>query len=42
MKHVLPGAVAVAAVMVLTPAGAQDKLTIAKLEMPKLRLAVGG
>ena len=38
MKHVLPGA----AVMVLTPAGAQDKPTMDKLEMPKLRLAVGG
>jgi len=42
MKSVLPGAVAVAAVMVLTPAGAQDKPTIDKPEMPKLRLAVGG
>jgi NitT/TauT family transport system substrate-binding protein len=42
MKCVLPGALAVAAVMVLTPAGAQDKPTMDKPEMPKLRLAVGG
>jgi NitT/TauT family transport system substrate-binding protein len=42
MKCVLPGAVAVAAVMVLTSAGAQDKPTMDKPEMPKLRLAVGG
>src|SRR5262245_49818748 len=42
MKCVLPGAVAVVAVMVLTPAGAQDKPTMDKPEMPKLRLAVGG
>jgi NitT/TauT family transport system substrate-binding protein len=42
MKCVLPGAVAVAAVMALTSAGAQDKPTMDKPEMPKLRLAVGG
>ena len=42
MKCVFPGAVAVAAVMVLTPAGAQDKPTMDKPEMPKLRLVVGG
>src|SRR5262245_52504828 len=42
MKCVLPGALAVAAVLVLTPAGAQDKPTMDKPEMPKLRLAVGG
>jgi NitT/TauT family transport system substrate-binding protein len=37
MTRVLPGAVAIAAVMLVTPAGAQDKP-----EMPKLRLVVGG
>jgi NitT/TauT family transport system substrate-binding protein len=42
MKCVLSGAVAVAAVMVLAPADAQDKPTMDKPEMPKLRLAVGG
>src|SRR5262245_43256059 len=42
MKWVLPGAFAVSAVMVLTPARAQDRPTVDKPEMPKLRLAVGG
>src|SRR5215510_5729806 len=42
MKCVLPGALVVAAVLVLTPAGAQDKPPMDKPEMPKLRLAVGG
>src|SRR5215510_13520084 len=42
MKCVLPGALVVAAVVVLTPAGAQDKPIMDKPEMPKLRLAVGG
>jgi len=38
----LASAVAVAAVMVLTPAGAQDRPIMDKPEMPKLRLVVGG
>jgi NitT/TauT family transport system substrate-binding protein len=37
MTHILPGAVALAAFMLLTPASAQDKP-----EMPQVRLAVGG
>ena len=42
MKHVLASAVAVAAVMVLTPAGAQDRPMARTSRMPKLRLVVGG
>jgi hypothetical protein len=37
MKHALRGAIAVTAVVLLSPAGAQDIP-----EMPKVRLAVGG
>jgi NitT/TauT family transport system substrate-binding protein len=37
MKHILRGVVAIAAVVLLSPAGAQDTP-----EMPKVRLAVGG
>jgi len=37
MKHALPAIIAVAAVALTSPAGAQDKP-----EMPKVRLAVGG
>src|SRR3989449_2195263 len=37
MKHALPAIIAVAAVALTSPAGAQDKP-----ELPKLRLAVGG
>src|SRR5215831_12338896 len=37
MKHVLRGVIAVAAVVLLSPAGAQDTP-----ELPKVRLAVGG
>ena len=37
MKHALPALIAVAAVALMSPAGAQDKP-----EMPKVRLAVGG
>ena len=37
MKHALPAVIAVAAVALMSPAGAQDKP-----EMPKVRLAVGG
>jgi NitT/TauT family transport system substrate-binding protein len=37
MKHALPAIIAVAAVGLMSPAGAQDKP-----EMPKVRLAVGG
>ena len=42
MRAVLTPVVALAAAMMLTPAGAQDKPTMDKPEMPKLRLAVGG
>ena len=37
MKHASPAVIAVAAVALMSPAGAQDKP-----EMPKVRLAVGG
>jgi hypothetical protein len=37
MKHALPAIIAVAAVALMSPAGAQDKP-----EVPKVRLAVGG
>jgi NitT/TauT family transport system substrate-binding protein len=37
MKHILRGVIAIAAVVLLSPAGAQDTP-----EMPKVRLAVGG